>query len=244
MKKLVSLFLLLIVLAVSGCTPWMVTETVLTQWTRIPESPVYTVEEPIPLRVGVIFLRDRSEITLSHIDVIKALQEIQLFDSLVYPYQEGDPVDAVLRLTISGGNEGESALSRFGVETLSLVTIGLSGPLVGRSATFKHNVLAVLNQSSDEIGRYSVEVSSTVGWGTGPISSKENVWGQGSGNALMDQAIKDKKKRLFQRRASSIAAGYKLQRKRIAFELAKKIRADRQNLLSTLNKSQEEVTAP
>jgi len=39
-------------------------------------------------------------------------------------------------------------------------------------------------------------------------------------------------------------AGYELQRKRLAFELAKKIRADRQNLLSKLGKSQEETTAP
>jgi len=40
------------------------------------------------------------------------------------------------------------------------------------------------------------------------------------------------------------AAGYELQGKRLAFELAKKIRTDRQNFLLKLGKSQEEVTAP
>jgi len=42
----------------------------------------------------------------------------------------------------------------------------------------------------------------------------------------------------------SLAAGYELQGERLAFELAKKIRANRQNLLSKLGKSKEETTAP
>jgi len=46
------------------------------------------------------------------------------------------------------------------------------------------------------------------------------------------------------RKGSSLDAGYELQGKRLAFELAKKIRADRQNLLSKLGKSQEETTVP
>ena len=46
------------------------------------------------------------------------------------------------------------------------------------------------------------------------------------------------------RRVISLDEGQKLQGKRLAFELAKKIRADRQNLLSKLGKSQEETTAP
>jgi starvation-inducible outer membrane lipoprotein len=55
MKKLGSLFLLLIVLAVSGCKaiPNLVPSL---EWTRIPEAPEYTVEAPIPLRMGVIML--------------------------------------------------------------------------------------------------------------------------------------------------------------------------------------------
>ena len=47
-----------------------------------------------------------------------------------------------------------------------------------------------------------------------------------------------------ERKGDSLLAGYELQGKRLAFELAKKIRADRQNLLSKLGKSQEETTVP
>ncbi|MCZ6565902.1 MAG: hypothetical protein O6852_07195 [Gammaproteobacteria bacterium] len=47
-----------------------------------------------------------------------------------------------------------------------------------------------------------------------------------------------------ERKGDSLLAGRRLQVKRLAFELAKKIRADRQNLLSKLGKSQGEATAP
>lgn len=46
------------------------------------------------------------------------------------------------------------------------------------------------------------------------------------------------------RKGRSLAVGYQLQEKHIALELTKKIRADRQNLLSEFgSKSQEETTA-
>ena len=229
MKKLGSLFLLLIVLAVSGCVGGRGTYYLVppSEWTRIPEAPEYTVEAPIPLRVGII-LDVSPAYSTSWLDVIKEWGEMRLFDSLVYPYQEGDPVDAVLRLTISGGHEDEGGLSRFGVDTLTFFTFGLSTPIVGRSATFTHDALAVIHQSSDEIGRYSVEVSSTVRWGAG-VSSRP-----------IPALIYAER----ERRIHSLHAGHKLQGKRLAFELAKKIRADRQNLLSKLGKSQEETTVP
>ncbi len=80
MKKLVSLFLLLIVLAVSGCVGGSIDGTVYlvpaSEWTRIPEAPEYTVEAPIPLRVGIILVN-------SGLDVINEWEEMRLFDSLV-----------------------------------------------------------------------------------------------------------------------------------------------------------------
>ncbi len=87
MKKLDSLFLLLIVLAVSGCAAWK----------KIPEAPEYTHAAPIPLKVGVILLQeDTTSINDWHgeywpgPEAIKGLKEMQLFDSLIYPY-EGVP---------------------------------------------------------------------------------------------------------------------------------------------------------
>ncbi len=240
MKTLGSLFLLLIVLAVSGCAIGLkagvgssggVFLVPALKWTRIPEAPEYTVEAPIPLRAGII-LDDSTAYSASGLDVFIEWEEMRLFDSLVYPYKEGDPVDAVIRITTAGKMEEEGMLSRDLVDMLTLFTLGLSRPIVGRSATFTHDALAVIRQSSDEIGRYSVEVSSTVRWeaGTGAMGLNRHP--------LFTPSFED------QRRVNSRASGYELQGKRLAFELAKKIRADRQNLLSKLGKSQEETTAP
>jgi len=216
----------LIVLAVSGCAGLVPA----LEWTRIPEAPEYTVEEPIPLRVGII-LEDVKPMMFTTVlgfttktcgwDVINEWEEMRLFDSLVYPYQEDDPIDAVMHLTTACKAEEEGGLSRFGVDMLNLATIGLTGIVAGRSATFTHEALAVINQFSNEIGQYSVQVATTIQLGKNPL--------------------KDAHGRNY---VEGYDAGYELQRKRIAFELAKKIRADRQNLLSRLGKSQEETTAP
>ncbi len=77
-----------------------------------------------------------------------------------------------------------------------------------------------------------MKVSSTVRWEAGTGSSPP------TGHILFTPSP------WHGRKGSSLAAGYELQGKRLAFELAKKIRADRQNLLSKLGKSQEETTAP
>jgi len=106
MKTLVSLFLLLIVLAVSGCATWK----------KIPAAPEYTHAESIPLKVGVVLLQENPAIGTKYLpglEAIKGLKEMQLFDSLIYPYTdsliypyEGDPVDVVMQLIIAGGWEG------------------------------------------------------------------------------------------------------------------------------------------
>jgi len=160
---------------------------------------------------------------------------MRLFDSLVYPYQEDDPIDAVMHLTTACKVEEEGGLSRFGVDMLNLATIGLAGIVAGRSATFTHEALAVINQFSNEIGRYSVEVSSTVRWGSGTEMEDHH---------RRFTPLSEHGRRIHSLRIHSLHAGHKLQGKRIAFELAKKIHADRQNLLSKLGKSQEETTAP
>ena len=190
MIKLRSLFLALLVLTVSSCA-----------WQRIPVAPEYTLEAPIPLKVGVIMADNQTSMFYGPA-VIKEWNEMRLFDSLVYPYRDGDPVDAVMRVTITGGWKGSGAGAGFIIG----LTLGLAGTAVGPSMTGTHDALAIINKSSDEMGRYSIQVTSTVEWGmaanTGEVSNKAN----------------------------------ELQRKRIAFEPAKKIRADHQNLRSKLGK--------
>ena len=107
-----------------------------------------------------------------------------------------------MRITITGGWKGSGAGAGFIIG----LTFGLAGTVIGPSMTGTHDALAVLNKLSDEIGRYSVHVTSTVEWGmaanTGEVAKKAD----------------------------------ELQRKQIAYELAKKIRADRQALLSKFGK--------
>jgi len=185
MKKLGSLFLLSIVLTVSGCAAWK----------KIPAAPEYTHAAPIPLKVGVILLQeDTTSINDWHgeywlgPEAIKGLKEMQLFDSLIYPYEEG-PVDVVMQLIITGGWEGRTLF---------------------RDWTTTYDVRASIKKSSDLIGRYFLQATSTLESGYGYQVNHE-FW----------------------------EAGTTLQGKRIAFELAKKIRADRSNLLSKYSKSQE-----
>ena len=86
------------------------------------------------------------------------------------------------------------------------LTFGLAGTAVGPSMTGTHEALAVVSKSANEAGRYSAKVESTVEWGL---------------CANVGEVAKK---------------ADELQRKRIAFELANKIRAERQALLSALGK--------
>ncbi len=58
---------------------------------------------------------------------------------------------------------------------LTTLTYSLSRPIVGRSAIFTHDALTVIYQFLDEIGRYSVKVSSTVRW----EADEDGKWGGG-----------------------------------------------------------------
>ncbi len=90
---------------------------------------------------------------------------------------------------------------------------GVRVPRTAQGATFTHDALAVLNQSSDEIGQHSVQVATT--------------------RQLGKNSLKDTHGRNY---VEGYDAGFELQGKRLAFELAKKIRADRQNLLLKIGK--------
>jgi len=174
--------------------------------------------------VGVLL--DDSLVSSSYgLVVIKEWENMQLFDSLVYPYQENDLVDIVMRLSITSGGEEVIGDMKWGDMEWGGWSYkeggGVRVPRTAQGATFTHDALAVINQSSDEIGQYSVQVATTIQLGENPL--------------------KDTHGRNY---VEGYDAGYELQVKRLAFELAKKIRADRQNLLLKLGKSQEEITTP
>jgi hypothetical protein len=96
--------------------------------------------------------------------------------------------------------------SGFGAGFVIGLTFGLAGTAIGPSMTGTHEALAVISKSANEAGRYSVKVESEVEWGMAANTAE----------------VSDK--------------ANQLQRNRIAFELAQKIRADRKTLLSALGK--------
>jgi len=166
-------------------------------WQRVPELPPNSVMEPIPLNVGVVLSNSAGSSTYGPA-VINDLSKARLFESLIYPYRAGDPVDAVMKLSIDGGWKGSGAGAGFVIG----LTLGLAGTVMGPSMTGTHSALAVVTEPAGEVGRYSVEVTSKATWGmaanTEEVSQKADA----------------------------------LQVRKLALELAQKIRSDRGALLS------------
>ena len=129
-------------------------------WQRVPELPSYSVTDPIPLNVGVVLSNSAGSSTYGPA-VINDWREARLFRSLTYPYRTGDPVDAVMELTIDGGWKGSGAGAGFVIG----LTLGLAGTVMGPSMTGTHSALAVVTEPAGEVGRYSVEVTSKATWG-------------------------------------------------------------------------------
>ncbi|CAN5680275.1 hypothetical protein BH18PSE1_BH18PSE1_08100 [soil metagenome] len=149
MQKLGVPVLALILLVVSGCA-----------WQRIPALPEHDAVASLPIRVGVI-LGDTGASALYGPAIVSAWKEMKLFESLTYPYRSGDPVDAVLSLTVTGGWTG----SGFGAGFLVGVTLGLAGPAVGPSMTGKHEASAVLSKDEGAVIKYVANVETSVAWG-------------------------------------------------------------------------------
>jgi hypothetical protein len=84
-----------------------------------------------------------------------------LFESVTYPYRDGDSVDGVLKLSIDGGWRGKGAAS--GV--LIGLTLGLASTATGPSMTGVHDAVATLSKGGREVARYSTHVESTITWG-------------------------------------------------------------------------------
>lgn len=166
-------------------------------WQRIPPMPDYVTDTPIPLKVGVQ-LGDRSLSASYGSDIVNQWKEMRLFEGIVYPYREGDPVDAVMDLSVGGGWKADGGGKGFIIG----LTLGLAGTVIGPGMTGTHDAHSILNKGGHEVARYSVHVTNDFEWGlfasTNEVSNKAD----------------------------------ELQRRTLAVELAKKIRADRQTLIS------------
>lgn len=159
------------------------------------------LRNPLSLLNLGVQLADNPESQYYGTAVVNEWKQVRLFESLVYPYRDGDPVDGEIRITITGGWKGEGAAAGF----VTGLTLGLAGTAVGPSMTGKHNSIVVISKGANEVGRYSAQVTSKVEWGmtadVQELSAKADA----------------------------------LQINRIAFDLANKIRENRESLTSINN---------
>jgi hypothetical protein len=167
-------------------------------WQRIPAAPEYAREAPIPLRVGVVVDGPDAPYTADMVDEFKSMR---LFDGLIYPYRDGDPVDAVMKLSSSGTIEASGAGRGFLIG-LSLFTLS---PFIGPKLELEHDARAVFSvPGRGEVSTYKVHAST------------ESTFGLAANAAEVGKKTAE------------------LQKRRLADELAKKIRADRQGLVTSI----------
>lgn len=167
-------------------------------WQRIPTLPDYATERPLPLKVGVM-VADTAPSQALGTQLIQEWKRMPLFDSITYPYRDGDQVDGVMTLSVNGGWKGSGA----GAGVLIGLTLGLAGTVLGPSMTGTHTAEAIMTMNGKEVGRYTGEAQNTVEWGI-----------TADGNEVAKKAEE-------------------LQRRTLANDLAKKIRADYTLLMSS-----------
>jgi len=134
MKNLLKL-LLIACLVNSGCS-----------WIRLATKPVYDIEEKIPMTVGINFDNSQGSNTYGPM-VVRYLMDFKIFNSIVYPYKEGDKVDGVLDLNIQGRWVKKS------IGNL-VVLYPILSPFLGPSMVAKHNTVVGLNCSLIKIASY------------------------------------------------------------------------------------------
>lgn len=150
MKSLRTLLTALMLIALSGCA-----------WQKIPPAPeTPAAAMPLPIRVGVVTGNDAdSKIFVP--GVVKALREQKVFQSIIYPYQAGEAVDAVSTINV----DGEWNASGAGPYVTVGLTFGLASPFVGPSVTGTHFIKASLVTGTEDVGFYSAKVTTKGEWG-------------------------------------------------------------------------------
>jgi hypothetical protein len=128
-------------------------------WQRIPASPEYAKDSPIPLRVGLAATPGVTPLAGEMADEFKSMR---LFDHLIYPYRDGDSVDAVLRLTVNGTIEG-SGFARGLLIGLSFFTLS---PFVGPVLNLEHDAIAAVEvPGKGEVRVYKAHASTETSFG-------------------------------------------------------------------------------
>jgi len=194
-RRSVNALILFALLVALGCT-----------WQRISPAPLYVRERPIPLRVGVVLAEDRTS-EYHGLIILDSWKQVPLFESVTWPYREGDSVDAVLHLSVSGAWKHEETGVALTKGFLIGLSYGLLSPVLGPSVTGTHDIVTTITiKGSTEERKYSAHVETVAEWGI--LADREKV------SRKMDE----------------------VHYKKMAGELAQKIMADRAVLMKAAGK--------
>jgi hypothetical protein len=144
-------------------------------WHRIPPAPVYQQTTSLPVKIGIQLADDPATGSYGPV-IINHLKDWRFFESVTFPYRQGDPVDAVLVMKIQGRWTGDPSNAGKGLLIgLSLYTLS---PVIGPGMTGRHDLNASIRKELKEIATYNIHEETHVEWGlgaeTGPIEAKSD----------------------------------------------------------------------
>lgn len=145
MKNLIKLFLIIILIC-SGCT-----------WIRFASKPTFSNVETIPLNISIRL--ENNQVTNNYGPlIVKYLDEFKVFNSIIYPYKEGENIDGILDINING------RWRKNVVGYLVVLSPGLS-PFLGLNIVGKHETKADLNKKLTKIVSYTFETETKIKYG-------------------------------------------------------------------------------
>lgn len=143
-----------LLIGLSGCS-----------WQRIPAPPMFGQQMKIPGRFGIIVSSNPASMTYGP-KIVDQLKRWGAFDSLEYPYREGDEVDAVLNLTVEGGWHAQTGANLARGFLIGLTFFALS-PVLGVEMIGNHSLAASVSEDGVEQFICGFDKRARIEWGLG-----------------------------------------------------------------------------
>jgi hypothetical protein len=123
-------------------------------WIRVANKPVFSEVETLPLNIGIRLESNPGSNAYGPL-VIKYLDEFKIFNSIIYPYKEGEIVDGILDLKINGHwvKKGAGNL---------VVLCPVLSPFAGPSMIAKHETEAKLNNNLTKVATYVFQTETKI----------------------------------------------------------------------------------
>jgi len=129
-------------------------------WQKIPAAPSYAPAPSLPITVGVEVFTSPDSGHYGPV-VVNLLSQMSVVDKLIFPYREGDVVDALLGIEVDGSWKRRGT----GAGLVIGLTLGLASPVVGPSMTGTHQLNATLTDENNPITSHSSQIQSKATWG-------------------------------------------------------------------------------